>query len=1179
MHKPTPASPRNPAAAWPILLLALVTLCGQALAQGGGGNAVPVAMASSVDVHADADAENPYVFKVSDFKFTDMDNDAFSKIQLSAWSAGQGTLREGETVVQPPGRLIDFTAEELNAGSITYYPPPDQSPKAAFATFRYGLFTANNGTSDDAVMTINLVAGPDNATGEPAVQYAGGLTIPTEDSPITATMGTIADTDGIDGVIGWQWSMADTDGGTYTNIQATDATAVGDRSIFTPGDAQVGKYLRICAAFTDMSSSANNERRCLRIADAVANINDAPTGAPVLIYSSSPSVSNLGGTAGSPVTSVPEGIRLGIFRVIKTSEGGVVDADGFPAGQQMFFSYQAGSAAGGWSEFGYDDITRNLPSFFDDSHVALGFMRICMFYTDNGGEVEGGPRTTAAQREQGTICSTPVPITEVSSKPVAEDTNILVPAAATSTSPYTFSAADFRSTDPDAVDDTVLSVQIASLPMAGTLQVDGSDATVDQSVLIADIGDITYWPAASQMATAGYASFTFQVTDDGGTPSPLAVSTTLVADAIGTQSAAATITIDLISSTQAAATGAPTVAASDSMATAHNEDVELTASTSGITEPNGIPVTALRWQWQSAAAPASGTPADGDYSAIAGATAATFTPLQAQVGMYIRVCARFNDGLGNPEGPLCSTGMQVTNVNDAPTSADASVDVFTTFTADAPFFFNTGHFAFMDEDGDELFRITVVNIPESGTLQFLTGDDAVAIVDGQVILQNAIEGLNFYPDDGAEAMNAYATFTFTVGDATASSATHTMTINLVPPGPAEASGMPAITGTATQGQTLTAGTGTVADANGINQATIAWQWQQAAAADSTDWAAIADATAVTFIPTQAQVAQYVRVCMTFMDNHDPATLETPPCSAATGPITDVNDPPMARPENTHNAMRADDGSIAIPVSAFMAAYSDPDGDDPLESVTITVPPPEAEGTLSRGDDQIMIDGTLNVLAITNGEFTNGPLTLTMEEGVQTTTLTFTLSDGEDDSNPATLTITLGSDIEEEQVTQISAILSVAAVTNATTAIGGAISSVPTPTAFDISMDGTSLMGAAQKLGQSKTADSPHQAWYLGTAPQWEHNAAYNASDSSRASLLNRLNAMANGDIALNYSLTDTSTMRFWARYQSLDINGNEGESLEYDGSGSGFYLGADNQITDTPAHRSGNRNRQLRHIH
>ena len=54
--------------------------------------------------------------------------------------------------------------------------------------------------------------------------------------------------------------------------------------------------------------------------------------------------------------------------------------------------------------------------------------------------------------------------------------------------------------------------------------------------------------------------------------------------------------------------------------------------------------------------------------------------------------------------------------------------------------------------------------------------------------------------------------------------------------------------------------------------------------------------------------------------------------------------------------------------------------------------------------------------------------------------------------------------------------------------------------------------------------------------------------------------MANGDIALNYQ-PGTSPMRFWARYQSLDINGNEGEMLEYDGSGTGFYLGADRQIT------------------
>ena len=110
------------------------------------------------------------------------------------------------------------------------------------------------------------------ATGEPAVTYVTGVTAPTEDSAITASQGTIADPDNTPtttvGTLSWQWGAADTNGGTYTAI--TSAT----NAAFTPGDDEVGKYLQVCASFTDTTSNA--EQRCLQIATAVANINDKP---------------------------------------------------------------------------------------------------------------------------------------------------------------------------------------------------------------------------------------------------------------------------------------------------------------------------------------------------------------------------------------------------------------------------------------------------------------------------------------------------------------------------------------------------------------------------------------------------------------------------------------------------------------------------------------------------------------------------------------------------------------------------------------------------------------------------------------------------------------------------------------------------------------------------------------
>ena len=130
----------------------------------------------------------------------------------------------------------------------------------------------------------------------------------------------------------------------------------------------------------------------------------------------------------------------------------------------------------------------------------------------------------------------------------------------------------------------------------------------------------------------------------------------------------------------------------------------------------------------------------------------------------------------------------------------------------------------------------------------------------------------------------------------------------------------------------------------------------------------------------------------------------------------------------------------------------------------------------------------------------------------------------------------GHNIPEQRAVQAIAPLTAAVMANAANAIGGAISA--TPATFDISMGGTSLAGMARTLGQNATLHSPE-------------------------SLHSHLNAMANGDIAMNWQ-AGGSAMRFWARYQSTDISGNEGEdeTLKYDGSGTGFYIGADRRIND-----------------
>ena len=84
---------------------------------------------------------------------------------------------------------------------------------------------------------------------------------------------------------------------------------------------------------------------------------------------------------------------------------------------------------------------------------------------------------------------------------------------------YTFTAADFGFSDPaDSPGQRPAAVRITTLPAAGTLTNSGVAVTAGQFIAVADIaaGNLVFTPAANANGAA-YASFTFQVQDDGGT--------------------------------------------------------------------------------------------------------------------------------------------------------------------------------------------------------------------------------------------------------------------------------------------------------------------------------------------------------------------------------------------------------------------------------------------------------------------------------------------------------------------------------------------------------------------------------------------------------------------------------------------------------------------------------------
>jgi hypothetical protein len=84
---------------------------------------------------------------------------------------------------------------------------------------------------------------------------------------------------------------------------------------------------------------------------------------------------------------------------------------------------------------------------------------------------------------------------------------------------YTYSASDFGFTDPNGpIQNNFESVTITSLPDPAkcTLTLDGQAVDAGDIIAVADISKLVYTPVANTNGSP-QASFTFQVTDDGGT--------------------------------------------------------------------------------------------------------------------------------------------------------------------------------------------------------------------------------------------------------------------------------------------------------------------------------------------------------------------------------------------------------------------------------------------------------------------------------------------------------------------------------------------------------------------------------------------------------------------------------------------------------------------------------------
>ncbi len=279
----------------------------------------------------------------------------------------------------------------------------------------------------------------------------------------------------------------------------------------------------------------------------------------------------------------------------------------------------------------------------------------------------------------------------------------------------------------------------------------------------------------------------------------------------------------------------------------------FTADTTGIEDGNGLDQVQFRFQWVT-----NDGSADAD---ITGATDSTYILVAADEGKIVKVRVAFTDRGGYAESLTSAATdsvsfavqQQVANspATGAPTIIGAA-QVGETLTA------NTSGIA--DADGLTIVSYSYQWIANDGT----SDSDISGGTDSTYSLA---------ADDEGRTISVRVSFTDDADNGETLTSAATAAVDAAPNSPATAA--PTIIGTAQVGETLTANTSGIADADGLVGATFTYQW----VAGGSD---IAGATGSAYTLTSSEQGQTIQVRVNFIDDRSNAESLT---SAATDAVT------------------------------------------------------------------------------------------------------------------------------------------------------------------------------------------------------------------------------------------------------------------------------------------------------
>ena len=363
----------------------------------------------------------------------------------------------------------------------------------------------------------------------------------------------------------------------------------------------------------------------------------------------------------------------------------------------------------------------------------------------------------------------------------------------------------------------------ASMPATGAYTVTATVGATTTNPAVSEVSIYGIWvtlaldaaPAAGATVTLAYAPpASNPVQDEAGNDAP-AFSGQKVNGAAG----------------NTAATGAPTITGTAQVGQM------LTAGTTAIMDADGLTSVSYTYQWIRVAT-------DNTETNISSATASTYTLVAADQGTTVKVTVSFTDDANNPE---TRTSAATAAVSAAPNTLATGAPTITG-TAQVGQTLTAGTTAIMDADG-----LTSV----SYTYQWIR----VATDNTETNISSATASTYMLvAADQGTTVKVTVSFTDDANNPETLTSAATAAVSAAPNTPA--TGAPTITGTAQVGQTLTASTTGIADANGLTTPTYTYQWIRVNGTE----ADIAGENSSTYILVDADLGTTLKVRVTFDDD-------------------------------------------------------------------------------------------------------------------------------------------------------------------------------------------------------------------------------------------------------------------------------------------------------------------------